>query len=91
MKKLIYFIFGLVLITAISCKKEIIQPNNVIDNQIDNNNKRDSDQGTDESTNPKNSNPIEFYNSKTTFEPNDSINVITDPNRDDDDIKKPKD
>lgn len=88
MKKLIYISFGLVLLTAISCRKEVIRPNNIIENQIENNNTGDKNIDDNGSENEK-SNPNGFSNNSS-VNPNDSIHVITDPNRDDDDIKKPK-
>ncbi len=91
MKKLIFIIFVGLLITAVSCKKEIICPNNTTENQTDIKNPRDKDFGNNDSSNDATE---KSNSSKSTHLPvvsiDDSLQVITDPNRDEDDIKKDK-
>lgn len=91
MKKLIYIVFGVLLFTAISCEKEVIQPNNTIENQSNNTINRDKDFGANNNSEDEKSNPVvPPYTTTSTTSFQDSSNVITDPNRDEDDIKKDK-
>ena len=91
MKNLIFVIFGILLITAIGCKKEIIHPNSTTENQNDITNPRDKNFGNNDSSSDatEKSNPSSATHLPT-VNLEDSLHVITDPNRDEDDIKKDK-
>lgn len=82
-----YIIFGVILFTAISCEKEVICPNNTVVNQEDNSNSRNKDFGNNDENEKSNNSPSTTV---TSTNPTDSVQVITDPNRDEDDIKKDK-
>lgn len=88
MKKLIYIVFGVLLFTALSCKKEVIQPNTSSENKADTEYQREHNFNQNSNDNNNKTNQSGTTNNVNGTTQTDTTHVITDPNRDEDDIRK---
>lgn len=89
MKKLIYVVFGVLLFTALSCEKEVFYPNDSTESTLNKAPQRDKTFDDIDYSKSGGSNSNDLTNGTTVTE-KDTTHVITDPNRDEDDIRKSK-